>query len=127
MSLSSREVAEAFSGHRFEDAFPYLSDDVVWRMPGSDGLRGRDAAVEACRATAAALTDTSIEVERFVVIDGGVDVAVDTVTTYRDEDGASTVASCDVYEFRDGLVAQITSYTVEIEPPADRGSTIAGG
>jgi ketosteroid isomerase-like protein len=114
MVLSAREVAEAFSGHDFEDAFPYLSKGVIWRMPGSDGLQGRDAVVAACRATDAALTDTQVDVTRFIVVDGGDTVAVDTVTGYRDGDETSTVASCDIYEFRDGEVVQITSYAVEI-------------
>jgi len=114
MVLSAREVAEAFSGHRFEVAFPYLDDHVIWRMPGSEGLEGREAVVAACRSTATALADTRIEVERFVVVDGGDVVAVDTLTGYRDADDVSTVASCDIYEFRDGLIARITSYTVEV-------------
>lgn len=117
MGLSRREVAEAFSGHQFEDAFTYLTEDVVWRMPGADGIRGREAVVAACRNTAAALTDTEIGVARFFVVDGGDSVAVDTLMTYRNSDGASTVASCDLYEFRDELIVQITSYTVEVQPP----------
>jgi SnoaL-like domain len=114
MVLTTREVAEAFSGHRSEAAFPSLSARVSWSMPGSDGLEGREAVVAACRATEAALADTEIEVERFVVVDGGDVVAVDTLTGYRVGDDVSTVASCDVYEFRDGMIEQITSYTVEV-------------
>jgi hypothetical protein len=114
MGVSNREVAEAFSGHRFEAAFPHLAGDVIWRMPGSEGLQGRDAVVAACRSTAEALTETGIEVERFVVIDGGERVAIDTLTTYQDGPDVSTVASCDVYEFRDKVLVRITSYNVEV-------------
>lgn len=122
MGLTRREAAEAFSGHRFEDAFPSLAEDVVWRMPGTDGIHGRDAAMAACRNTASALSGADVEIRRFVVVDGGENVAIDTLTTYRDSDGVSTVASCDVYEFRDGLIVQITSYAVEVEPPAEGSS-----
>ena len=114
MALNARSVAEAFSSHRFEDAFPYLAEGVVWLLPGAEGLEGRDAVVAACRSTAADLADTPIQVDRFVVVDGGDVVAVDTVTRYGDGDEISTVASCDIYEYRDGLIVRITSYTVEV-------------
>lgn len=70
--------------------------------------------MDVCRETAAALIDTRVEVDRFVVADGGPVVAVDTVTQYRDGDDTSTVASCDIYEFHDDSLVQITSYTVEV-------------
>lgn len=114
MTPTARMIAEAFSGHDFEEAFPHLADNVVWRMPGSDGIDGREAVVAACRATAAALVDTQIDTERFLVADGGDTIAVDTLTSYRHGDGVSTVSSCDIYEFRNGKVVQITSYTVEV-------------
>lgn len=111
--MDARQIAEAFSGHRFEEAFPFLADDVVWRMPGSDDVVGRDAVMALCRSTAEELADTGVTVERFLVIDGGDNVAVDTLTTYAKGDAVSTVASCDVYETRDGMVARITSYAVD--------------
>jgi ketosteroid isomerase-like protein len=114
MQLNGRAIAEAFSGHRFEEAFPYLAEEVIWTMPGSEGVEGRESVISACRSTASALIDTGIEVERFLVVDGGDVVAVDTVTRYTDADGTSTVASCDIYEYRDGEIVRITSYTVEV-------------
>jgi SnoaL-like domain len=114
MVLSARAVAEAFSGHRFEEAFAYLAEHVVWRMPGAESLAGRGAIIAACRSTAAALADTIVEVERFIVVDGGDVVAIDTVTRYGDAEDSSTVASCDIYEYHDDLITQITSYTVEL-------------
>lgn len=32
--VSPRLIAEAFSGHRFAEAYEHLADDVVWVMPG---------------------------------------------------------------------------------------------
>lgn len=52
---------------------------------------------------------------RFLVIAGDEAVAVDVVARYTDADGsATTVASCDLYEFDEGQVTTITSYTVEV-------------
>lgn len=112
--MNARQIAEAFSGHEFEEVFPFIADDVLWTMPGAEGLEGRDAVIAACRSTAEALKDTRVTVERFVVIDGGQNIAVDSLTVYGDPDSTSVVASCDIYEFRDGMISRITSYTVEV-------------
>ena len=83
-------------------------------MPGADVWRGRTAVVEACRSTSAALQDTRIDVVEFTVIDGGATVAVDSLIRYQDGDETSAVAACDVYEFVDGSIVRITSYSVEV-------------
>ena len=112
-----RETAEAFSGHRFRDAYPALSPDVRWTCVGAVVLEGRQAVVDACEETLAALADTHVAFTRFVVVADGATAAVDTVARYTDRDGTAVVASCDVYEFRDGALAAITSYDVELETP----------
>jgi ketosteroid isomerase-like protein len=112
-----REIAEAFSGHRFADAYPALAPDVRWVSVGAGELTGRQAVVDACEATLAALSGGTTESLRFLVIAAGDAVAVDTVTRYTDASGSTgAVSSCDVYEFRDGLLTMITSYTVEVDP-----------
>ena len=117
MSSSTRGIAEAFSGHRFTDAYPALADDVRWDLVGQDTLVGRQAVVDACEGTLAELGEGAAEFERFVGAGDGDVVAVDTVTRYVGADGRTgRVSSCDVYEFRDGRVATIRSYAVELPP-----------
>ena len=112
-----RQIAEAFSGHRFRDAYPALAQDVRWTSVGEDALTGREAVVEACEATLGELATGTAEFQRFVVIAEGDAAAVDTVGRYADAEGeVSLVSSCDIYEFRDGLVTSITSYAVELQP-----------
>ena len=42
-------------------------------------------------------------------------MAVDSLDRYTDPSGkVSVVASCDIYDFADGLVTEIVSYTVEV-------------
>ncbi len=112
-----REVAEAFSSHRFRDVYPALAPDVVWTAVGTRQFVGRQAVVDACEQTLAALTTTRVEFTRFVVVADGDTAAVDTVARYTDDAGTSVVASCDVYEFGDGALAAITSYDVELQTP----------
>ena len=111
-----REVAEAFSGHRFRDAYAALAPDVRWVAVGAGELVGRQAVVDACEETLAELSAGSAEFLRFLVVAEGDRVAVDAVARYVDADGTSVVSSCDVYEFSDGLLTTVTSYAVELEP-----------
>ena len=114
-----REFAEAFSGHRFREAYDALAPDVRWTMVGEGVLSGRDAAVEACEDTLRELASGTAEFLRFVVAAGPDATAVDVIARYVDADGGgSLVSSCDVYEFRDGLVTAITSYAVELDSAA---------
>jgi ketosteroid isomerase-like protein len=114
-----REVAEAFSGHRFRDAYAALAPDVRWVAVGAGELVGRQAVVDACEETLAELSAGTAEFLRFVVVAEGERVAVDAVGRYTDADGTtSLVSSCDVYEFTGGSLTTVTSYAVELEPEA---------
>jgi ketosteroid isomerase-like protein len=110
-----RETAEAFSGHRFRDAYDALAADVRWTSVGQGVVSGRQVVVEACEAALAELAGTTVEFSRFLVVAADDAAAVDVVGRYVDPEGtAVVVSSCDVYEFRDGLVTAITSYAVEL-------------
>jgi ketosteroid isomerase-like protein len=116
-----RETAEAFSGHRFRDAYDALSPDVRWTAVGEGVVTGRQSVVDACESTLAELATTTTVFSRFVVVADadGKSAAVDVVARYVDPDGTtSVVSSCDVYEFSDGLVTTITSYAVELDAAA---------
>ena len=113
---TARETAEAFSGHRFRDAYDALAPDVRWTSVGQGTVTGRQAVVDACEATLAELATTTVEFTRFVVVADDATAAVDVVGRYVDADGGvSVVSSCDVYEFADGAVVAITTYAVELE------------
>ncbi len=115
MSDIPRRTAEAFSGHRFADAYPALADDVRWDLVGEEQLVGKQAVIDACEGTVAALGDGSTEFLRFVVVADGDRVAVDTVARYTGADGTTgTVSSCDVYEFASDRLTAIRSYAVEL-------------
>jgi hypothetical protein len=109
------QIARAFSSHRFADAYPYLRAAIEWNMVGGDLLTGRDAVIVRCDASAAYLAGVITTFDRFKVIVGDQGVAVDSVATYVDRNGETTVvASCDLYDFINGTIAEITSYTVEV-------------
>ena len=116
-----RETAEAFSGHRFRDAYAALSPDVRWTAVGEGVVTGRQSVVDACEATLTELATTTTTFSRFVVVADadGRTAAVDVVARYVGADGTeSVVSSCDIYEFAAGQVTTITSYAVELDAPA---------
>jgi len=96
-----REVAEAFSGHRFPDA-------------------GEETRAEPAAGTS--------EFLRFHPVADGDRVAVDAVGRYTDAGGEiSVVSSCDLYESDGGELTTITSYTVELDPEPGAADRPAGG
>ncbi len=50
MTATLQEIAEAFSRHRFADAYPHLAPDVRWIAHGSAETVGRDAVVAVCES-----------------------------------------------------------------------------
>ncbi len=111
-----REVAEAFSLHRFREAYDALAPDVVWTAVGAGRTVGREAVVRTCEALLHELAGTAVTVERVLTVADGDAVAVDAVTRYDEPGGGrSVVSACDLYEFRHGAVATIRSYAVELE------------
>ncbi len=130
--MNPQEIAEAFSGHRFEEAIPHLAPTVRWVLPGQGSLEGRDAVVAACRSSAAEMAAlTGHDLIRLVSAASGSVAAVDAVGRYVDHDGVETfVSSADVYEFdAQGQVLVITSYAVEVGgvDPASAPASPAGG
>ena len=91
-----------------------VSPDNPRATVGSSVLVGKAAAVEACESTLAGLAETTTTFRRFDTVVGQDAVVVDSVAEYSSDDGSVTVASCDLYQFRDGQVVAIRSYTVEV-------------
>ena len=113
--LTPTETAQAFSGHRFAEAYPMLADDVVWDNVNGPQLSGRDAVIAACEETLGFLRHATTTFSRFVTVTGEDAVVVDVEARYVDDDGSdATVASCDLYTFADGVVTAIRSYTAEV-------------
>jgi ketosteroid isomerase-like protein len=116
--MNTKQIAEAFSGHRFAETYDHLSADVRWVLPGQTTIQGRNAVVEACTASAAEMARlASAEFSRFVSVADDRVAAIDAMGRYVSRDGSvSVVSSADVYEFDGaGQVTTITSYAVELD------------
>lgn len=114
-NATPEEIAQAFSSHRFEVALPYLADDIVWSLVGDEPVLGRDAVEKLCRKSAVELSEVTTEFQRFRTVVGDDSVVVDSLARYTGDGGdVSVVASCDIYDFVDGRVTELVSYTIEI-------------
>jgi ketosteroid isomerase-like protein len=119
MSSHNKDIAAAFSGHRFRETYDDLAPDIVWVAVCGSTTEGKSGVISTCEETLAELANTTTEFTRFLTVADEDVAAVDVIGHYTDlAGGSSTVASCDIYEFRDNLVTRITSYTVEIDTPA---------
>lgn len=112
---SIKKIAEAFSRHRFSEAFAHLAPDVRWVPVGQPTIEGKAAVIEACESTMTELTGVTTEFTRFVSVAGADAVAVDVIARYVEGNGdTSVVSSCDIYEFTGDSITTITSYAVEL-------------
>jgi SnoaL-like domain len=115
LNLSIEEIARAFSGHDFNAVYPFLSDDVSWTLVGEEQLTGKADVIATCERTAGYLAGAKTEFRRFRTLVGEDWVVIDSLADYIDCDQeTSTVASCDIYDFRDDALVAISSYTIEL-------------
>ena len=92
--MGARETAESFSGHRFDEAYGQLHEDVRWAVPGHEPIIGKAAVVEACEETAEHMAGLArAEFTRFVVVADDRVAAVDTIGRYVAHHGTSSVGS----------------------------------
>ncbi|NEA33513.1 nuclear transport factor 2 family protein [Streptomyces sp. SID13031] len=111
-----QQVAEAFSSHQFREIYEFLHPEVEWTLVGAARLEGIDQVRAACEQSLGQLARTTTQFLRFKTIAGPDAVAIDSVAKYVDAKwNASIVRSCDVYEFTEGFLTTITSYTAEIQ------------
>ena len=113
--MTNEQIAEAFSRHAFATTYPHLAEDIVWDNVGGPQLSGRADVMEACDQSATYMANVTTRFTRFRMVVGTDSVVVDSVADYTDaEDETTTVASCDIYDFLDGRITRITSYTMEL-------------
>jgi len=118
MAADTQLISEAFSRHRFTEAYEHLADGVRWVLDGEDVIEGKGAVVAACESSTVEMAKlASVEFSHFESVAGDRLAVVGAEARYQDPDGSvSVVSSADVYEFDgEGQVTTITSYAVELD------------
>lgn len=112
--MDIQRIAGAFSRHRFVETYPYLADDVRWNIVGDKQVVGREDVARTREQSAKYLAGVTTTFSKFRLVVGKDSVVVDSEAEYADLDGSSVVASCDSYDFTEGRLSAITSYTIEL-------------
>lgn len=115
MSLNMDQIAEAFCSHRFAETYPYMADEIKWDLIGREELVGREAVIDQCNQSAKYLKTVSTTITKLKMTRAENCVVVEGAAQFQDQENqTSAVASCDLFQFSDGKLVQITSYNVEL-------------
>jgi hypothetical protein len=116
MNLDIEQIAKTFISHNFDETFPYMADGIKWNVIGRHELLGRDAVMAQCAEAKKFLATVATTFTKLEVSRAGNTVFVEGACLFRDpKDQSSRVASCDVFQFSDGRLVEITSYVVDLK------------
>lgn len=115
MSLNIEQIAEAFCSHRFGETLPYMADEIKWNIVGREELVGREAVINQCNNAAKFLKTVSSTITKLKTYRVENCVIVEGAAQFQDQQNqTSGVASCDVFQFSDGRLIEITSYVIDL-------------
>ena len=118
MSLNIDQIAEAFCSYRFAMTYPYMADEIKWSIVGKEELAGREAVIDQCDKAAKYLETVSANITKLKINRAETFVVVEGAAQFQDQENqTSSVASCDVFQFSDERLVEITSYVVELNKP----------
>ena len=118
MSLDTYQIAEAFSSYRFAVTYPYMADEIKWNIVGKEELVGREAVIDRCAEATKFLETVSTPSTKLEIHRAETCVVVEGAAQFQDQENqTSSVASCDVFQFSDGRLVEITSYVIELNKP----------
>ena len=118
MGLTIEQIAEAFCSHRFAETYLYMADEIKWNIVGSEELVGRETVISRCDESAKYLETVSTTFTKLKLTRAETCVIVEGAAQYQDQEKqTSSVASCDVFQFSDGRLVEITSYNIELNKP----------
>ena len=116
--MTKSEIAQAFSGGKFENCFDYLTDQTVWNTPGEQYLTGRKEIEPFCKNISVYFSSVTTKFKQLHLIENDLCVAINgTAEFIREGKRVSFVSSCDVYEFdTNNKIITITSYCITERP-----------
>ncbi|PWU66646.1 nuclear transport factor 2 family protein [Gracilibacillus dipsosauri] len=110
-----RTFNEAFVKGDIEKILASVTDDIVWRMVGSDTINGIEALTQALTGMD---NDSDFELEIEYMITHGKEAAVNGMIHSTNSDGEQKHYSfCDIYRLnkhKDGKIKEIISYVLEV-------------
>jgi ketosteroid isomerase-like protein len=116
--MTKKEIAQAFSGGKFDKCMDYLTDQTIWDTPGEQYLKGKKDIEIFCKKISSYFGSLTTNFTQFNVIEDGNCVAINgTAEFIRDGKRVSFVSSCDVYRFDETKnIVSIHSYCITEKP-----------
>ena len=116
--MTKSEIAQAFSGGRFEECFDYLTDLTVWNTPGEQYLTGKKEIEPFCKNISTYFSGITTNFKQLNLVENDRCVAINgTAEFIREGKRVSFVSSCDVYEFGiNNKIITINSYCITERP-----------
>lgn len=109
-----KHIAESFSMGNFKLSFPYLSDNIIWKVIGENIILGKSNVIENCEQTAKYFksVQTNFRTEDVIVAENKV-VIRGTGEFLKDGKRVNLISACDVYEFNhNNEIETILSYCI---------------
>jgi uncharacterized protein (TIGR02246 family) len=107
------EANEAITRGDYEGFLAFCTEDTRWTFVGDRTLEGKEAVR---RYMAEVYTEPPVFTVHRMIAEGDSLAAIGEITL-KDADGAPTHhAYCDVWRFRDGLMAELQAYVVQTGP-----------
>ena len=98
--------------------YPYKADEIKGNIVGREELMGREAVIDRCDKSAKILETVSATITKLIINRAEIFVVLEGAEQFQDQENqASNVASCDVFQFSDGRLVEITSYVIELNKP----------
>jgi uncharacterized cupin superfamily protein len=95
-----------------------MADDIKWTIVGREELMGREAVIDKCDKSAKFLETVSTTLTQLKINRAETCVVVEGAAQFQDQENqTSSVASCDVFQFSEGRLVEITSYVIELNKP----------
>jgi uncharacterized protein len=111
----------AIAAGNYEGFLAYCAADTEWTFVGEQTLKGKEA-VRQWMATN--YTEPPTFAVAHMIAEGDYVVALGTITT-KDEDGKAARSSyCDVWRFREGLIAELQAFVIQAEVKHETGGAV---
>ena len=114
MSKTHKEILEqanaAIAAGDFEGFLAHCTEDTEWTFEGDQTLRGKAAVRQWMEATYR--EPPRFKVDRMIA-EGDFLVALGEITLKNEEGEATRHVYCDVWRFRDGLMAELRAFVTE--------------
>lgn len=112
MKVSHKQIAKAFSNGNFKITYPFLADNIEWKVIKNFECNGKKEVIEQCDETAKYFASISTDFKQSGVIENKNKVVITgTAELSKNTKRIAFISACDVYQFNNsGQLQKITSY-----------------